>query len=197
MTRTPDLQTPEQPALTLLQQRVSHPRLTDPGPSQAQLAELYKAAFRAPDHAWLRPWRFIEVSGDDRIRLGEWMASSAKQDDPDLTDKQHQKLLNSPMRAPTVLIAWAEITDHPKVPAIEQVLATGAAVTNLVNAAHALGIGAVWRTGAPAYSPALKRALGMAEKDHLVGFIYLGTPTGKDKPVPAVDTADYVSQLPT
>lgn len=197
MTRTPDPQAPAQPALTLLQQRVSHPRLTEPGPSQQQLAELYKAALRAPDHAWLRPWRFIEVSGDDRVRLGMWMASSAKHDDPDLPDKQHQKLLNSPMRAPLVLIAWADITDHPKVPAIEQVLATGAAVTNLINAAHALGIGAVWRTGAPAYSKALKRLLGISAKDHLVGFIYLGTPAGEDKPLPTLDPADYVSQLPT
>jgi len=128
MTQSPDSKAPAHPALALLQQRVSHPRLTDPGPSQAQLADLYRAAMRAPDHAWLRPWRFIEVSGDDRSRLGEQMAHSARQDDPDLADKQYQKLLNSPLRAPLVLIAWAKISEHPKVPAIEQVLATGAAV---------------------------------------------------------------------
>ncbi|WP_051207479.1 nitroreductase family protein [Saccharospirillum impatiens] len=196
MTKPPESTVPAHPTLALLQQRVSHPRLNDPGPTQPQLAELYAAALRAPDHAWLRPWRFIEVSGDDRARLGEWMASSALSDDPEIPDKKRQKLLNSPMRAPLVLIAWAKITKHPKVPAIEQVLATGAAVTNLINAAHALGIGAVWRTGAPAYSPALKQALGMAEQDHLVGFIYLGTPAGEDKPIPDLNPADYVSQLP-
>lgn len=197
MTQSPDSKAPAQPALALLQQRVSHPRLTDPGPSQAQMADLYRAALRAPDHAWLRPWRFIEVSGDDRIRLGKQMAHSARQDDPDLADKHYQKLLNSPLRAPLVLIAWAKISEHPKVPAIEQVLATGAAVTNLINAAHALGIGAVWRTGAPAYSPALKQALGVTATDHIVGFIYLGTPSGEDKPVPALDPADFISSLPT
>lgn len=184
------------PALRLLQQRVSHPRLTDPGPDPAQLTELYRAAMRAPDHAWLRPWRFIEVSGDDRLRLGDHMAHSARQDDPDLDEKQYQKLLNSPLRAPLVLIAWAKISEHPKVPAIEQILATGAAVTNLVNAAHAEGIGAVWRTGPPAYSPAFKQTLGLADKDHIVGFIYLGTPAGTDKPVPTLDAANYVSRLP-
>ena len=197
MTPSPDSKAPAQPALSLLQQRVSHPRLTDPGPSQAQMTDLYQAAMRAPDHAWLRPWRFIEVSGDDRIRLGKYMAQSARQDDPDLADKPYQKLLNSPMRAPLVLVAWAQISEHPKVPAIEQVLATGAAVTNLINAAFALGIGAVWRTGAPAYSPALKQLLGLAPTDHIVGFIYLGTPSGEDKPVPALDPTDFVSSLPT
>lgn len=197
MTQNPDSRAPSHPGVALLQQRVSHPRLTDPGPSRAQLADLYKAAMRAPDHAWLRPWRFIEVSGDDRTRLGECMAHSARQDDPDLADKAYQKLLNSPLRAPLVLIAWAKISQHPKVPEIEQVLATGAAVANLVNAAYALGIGAVWRTGAPAYSPTLKESLGLAPTDHIVGFIYLGTPSGEDKPVPALDPADFVSSLPT
>ena len=196
MTDPTDEQNTEHAALTLLQQRISQPRLTDPGPDQDHLSELYKAAFRAPDHARLRPWRFIEVSGDDRTRLGELMANSARRDNPELADKAFQKLLNSPLRAPTVLIVWAEITDHPKVPPIEQVLATGAAVTNLVNAAHALGIGAVWRTGAPAYSPTLKQALGMADKDHLVAFIYLGTPAKESKPAPILDPADYVSALP-
>lgn len=185
----------EQTPLRLLQTRVSHARLTAPGPDRAQLDELYRAAFRAPDHAWLRPWRFIEVTGDQRARLGEWMAESVAAETPDLDDKQHTKLLNAPLRAPTVLIAWARIVDHPKVPPIEQILATGGACTNLVNAAHALGLGAIWRTGAPAHSPTLKRCLGLADTDALVGFLYLGTPAGDDKPIPDLDPADYVTVL--
>ena len=181
--------------LTHLQTRVSHPRLTEPGPNRAQLDELYRAAFRAPDHAWLRPWRFIEVSGDKRTQLGEWMAESVQVEHPDLDDKQVTKLLNAPLRAPLVLIAWARIAVHPKVPPIEQILATGAACTNLVNAAHALGLGAIWRTGTAAYSPGLRARLGMDTDDVLVGFIYLGTPAGDDKPIPELDPADFVSRL--
>lgn len=181
--------------LNTLQQRVSHPRLTEPGPSRAQLDALYRAALRAPDHAWLRPWRFTEVSGDQRQLLGQWMAESAKQDDPELDDKQLTKLTNAPQRAPLVIIAWAKVTPHPKVPAVEQILATGAAVTNLLNAAHALGIGAVWRTGNPAYSPGLKTRLGLQDEDAIVGFLYLGTPTGEAKPIPDLNPADYVTQL--
>ena len=181
--------------LTTLQQRVSHPRLAEPGPSREQLDALYKVAMRAPDHAWLRPWRFIEVSGDQRELLGQWMAESARQDDPELDDKQATKLSNAPLRAPLVIIAWAKIVPHPKVPPIEQILATGAAVTNLLNAAHAQGIGAVWRTGNPAYSPSLKTRLGLKEEDAIVAFLYLGTPTGEAKPIPGLAPADYVTQL--
>ncbi len=181
--------------LTNIQTRVSHPRLTEPGPSREQLTELYKAAFRAPDHAWLRPWRFIEVSDDKRTQLGEWMAHCVQTEHPDIDEKQLTKLLNAPLRAPLVLIAWAKIVDHPKVPPIEQILATGAACTNLVNAAHAIGLGAVWRTGTAAYSPSLKAKLGLETDDVIVGFIYLGTPAGEDKPLPELNPADYVSRL--
>lgn len=182
-------------ALAQLQSRVSHARLTEPGPSREQLDALYRAAFRAPDHARLRPWRFIEVSGDKLQELGVWMAETLKTEQPDLDEKQETKLLNAPLRAPLVLIAWARVIDHPKVPAIEQVLATGAACTNLINAAHALGIGAIWRTGSAAHSPGFKARLGLAPEDTLVGFIYLGTPAGDDKPVPDVDPQDFVTRL--
>lgn len=181
--------------LEVLQHRVSHPRLTDPAPSAEQMRTLYKAALRAPDHAWLRPWRFIEVSGDKRRTLGELMAESAKKDTPDLEEKQYTKLLNAPLRAPMVLVVWASITEHPKVPAIEQILATGAAVTNLLNGAHALGLGAIWRTGTAAYSPSLKEQLGIDAEDAVVGFIYLGTPAGEGKPIPELDPEGYVTRL--
>ena len=181
--------------LSTIQQRISHPRLSEPGPSRDQLDALYRAALRAPDHAWLRPWRFTEVSGDQRELLGQWMVDSAREEDPQLDDKQATKLAKAPLRAPLVIIAWAKITPHPKVPPIEQILATGAAVTNLLNAAHAQGLGAVWRTGNPAYSPALKTRLGLQPEDAIVGFLYLGTPTGEAKPIPNLDPADFVIQL--
>lgn len=182
-------------ALKNLQQRVSHPRLDEPGPNREQVRGLYKAAFRAPDHAWLRPWRFIEARGEQRQLLGELMAESVKADTPDLDEKQYTKLLNAPLRAPLVLVAWTKVTEHPKVPPIEQILATGAAVTNLLNAAHALGLGGVWRTGPAAYSTAFKERLGLEESDAIVGFVYLGTPAGEDKPVPKLNPYDYVSEL--
>ena len=40
--------------LQFLQQRNSAPRLIAPAPSAAQLDDIFRAALRAPDHAWLR-----------------------------------------------------------------------------------------------------------------------------------------------
>ncbi len=49
-----------------LHTRTSSARLEDPAPDEEQLDAIYKAAMRAPDHAWIRPWRFLVVKGDDR-----------------------------------------------------------------------------------------------------------------------------------
>ena len=70
---------------------------------------------------------------------------------------------------------------HPKVPEIEQQLSMGAAAQNILHAAYALGLGAMWRTGAVNYHPATARGLGLAENEQLLGFIYLGTPNGSRK----------------
>jgi len=45
--------------LHTLLNKISYPKLTSPQPSKEQMDVAYKAAFRAPDHGRLRPWRFI------------------------------------------------------------------------------------------------------------------------------------------
>ena len=60
-------------------------------------------------------------------------------------------------------------------PEIEQIVATGAAAENLFLAAHALGYGVMWKTGAAAYDPEVKTAIGLEPGDHIVGIIHLGT----------------------
>ena len=69
--------------------------------------------------------------------MGEKLAAAAKYENPDIDEAIYNKQLNSPMRAPLVVIAVAKITEHPKVPEIEQLLSAGAAVTKMLTAAHA------------------------------------------------------------
>ena len=52
--------------LTAIQTRNSIPHLEGPAPTHEQMLEVYKGALRAPDHARLRPWKFIEVRGEAR-----------------------------------------------------------------------------------------------------------------------------------
>ena len=164
--------------------------LAEPTPSDDEILELLQAAMRAPDHAALRPWRFLAIRGERRKALGDIFADSLAKRDPGATAEDVEKARGKPVRAPLVLAVWAEITEnHPKVPMIEQVIATGAAAQNLLNALHARGYQAIWVTGAPCYDEYVKRSLGLAPKDALVGFIHIGTTKGgtviKKRPDPA------------
>jgi len=72
--------------------------------------------------------------------------------------------------------------DSPKVPGIEQIAATAAAIENMLIAAHALGFGGFWRTGPAAYDSALTRGLGFAQADQILGFVYVGSIAMPGKP---------------
>jgi nitroreductase len=58
-------------ALDNILNRVSSRELSLPHPNPKEMALAYKAALRAPDHAWLRPSSFIEVKGDGLSKLAK------------------------------------------------------------------------------------------------------------------------------
>ncbi len=162
-------------AIEALMGRVSPAQLVEPGPDAAQLKTLLAAAARAPDHGRMQPWRFVLIDGEARTRFGEVMAQSLKRREPDAPVGKLDAERKKPLRAPLVVVVAAAVKDNPKVPDIEQVVAAGAAAQNMLVAAHALGLGGFWRTGATAYDAEVKRALGLADQDAIVGFLYLGS----------------------
>ncbi|MBN3562641.1 nitroreductase family protein [Aliamphritea spongicola] len=182
-------------ALTNLQQRFSQPLLQEPGPDAEQLDNMFAAAMRAPDHAALRPWRFLVIDGDARGELGELYARAALQANPDVTEDVLTRNRKMTFRAPTIIVAIAVVTEHPKVPASEQLIAAGCAVQNMLLAANAQGVGAMWRTGGVAYDPVVKEGLGLAAHEEIIGFVYMGTPS-KQRTAPLLDSSDYVSRWP-
>jgi nitroreductase len=175
-------------ALTALQTRTAAPRLIEPAPADAALDQILKAGLRAPDHCQLRPWRFLVVEGEARNKLGQLFVDCLQPQTPE----KKERMLNSPLRAPMLIVCIATIKDNPNVPAIEQICSMAAAVQNMAVAIHALDFGAVWRTGEAAYSPAVKSALGLQTTDAIVGFLYVGTPTTRERAVPDLKIADFV-----
>ena len=156
--------------------RSSAARLTEPGPTAAHLERLLQAAGHAPDHGRLKPWRFIEANGAAREPFAIAAANAKRLRVPTLTDEQvqleRQKLIQSPF---IVVVACVVTKGNAKVPEIEQVIATGAAAQNLFLAAHALGYGVMWKTGAAAYDSQVKSVVGLMAEDHIVAILHLGT----------------------
>ena len=163
-------------ALEALLGRSSAPRLTDPAPQGDARERIFRAALRAPDHGRLRPWRFLVVEGTQRERLGDALARAMQARDPQTDDGVLAKLRANPLRAPLLLLMAARISEHPKVPAIEQQLSVACAAQCILLAAHAEGFGGIWRSGAITWSPELHAALGLAADEQLMGFLYIGTP---------------------
>lgn len=183
-------------ALQALHSRVSVPRLVGPVPTQDQLQALFKAALRAPDHAWLRPWRFLLVQGVGLDALGQLFAQAGLSDTPDLDLPAVERLQALAQRAPMLIVAISCRQAHEKVPNIEQDLSCAAAVSNMLVAAHAMGIGAVWRTGWLAYHPVVREGLGLAAHEQLIAFLYLGQPAGRVKSLPELAPEDFFQDWP-
>lgn len=183
-------------ALDLLLNRVSAPRLVAPGPDARQRELLFRAALRAPDHAQLRPWRFLTVEGDALEQLGELFVQATLAEDAGASGEVLTKARAMPLRAPLLVLVIARVQAHPKVPPQEQLLAAACAAHGVLLAAHAQGIGAVWRTGALAYSPVVAEGLGLVEGESLIGFLYLGTPERELRQAPQLALDDFVSVWP-
>jgi nitroreductase len=147
----------------------------DPIPRE-QIEKLLAAAVQAPNHFRNRPWRFFVLTGDARVRLGEVMAQSLKAHNPDALESELNVERAKPLRAPVLIVIGVEKPSEPKVIDIENVCASAAAAQNLLLAAHAMGLGAMWRTGPAAYSPIVKEFFGLEPDQHLIAFIYVGIP---------------------
>ena len=179
--------------LQFLQQRNSASKLIDPAPSAAQREEIFRAALRAPDHAWLHPWRFITIDGDRRSTFGELLEQSLLARDPSADEAACAKARNAPLRAPLLVVVVVKLSQHPKVPVVEQRLSAGCAAQAILLAAEACGFAGMWRTGGAAYDRAVMTALGLTANEEIIGFLYLGTRDGAAKTRPQLATADFVS----
>lgn len=155
---------------------------------------MYQAATRVPDHAWLSPWRFIAITGERREAFGEVLEGALVVRNPEADESARSKARLSPLRAPVVIACVARITEHPKVPAIEQRLSAGCAAHALLLAAEAQGYAGIWRTGDAAFDRNVMDALALGPDEEIVGFVYIGTRDGKAKPLPTRELASFVSQ---
>ncbi|MEO1194185.1 MAG: nitroreductase [Pseudomonadota bacterium] len=173
----------------LTRESVSARYLMEPAPSAEHRRQAYEAAMRAPDHGAIRPWRIIEIEGEGLEKMGQIYYDAAKRAEPNSDPAVWETAASKAKRSPLLLAITAVVReDHPKVPVIEQVVAAGCASQVLLTAFHAQGYGAVMVTGARAYDPEVKAALGLEPKDHIIGFIHVGTPladrppSGKTRP---------------
>lgn len=173
-----------------IQSRNSVKFVQAPGPNAEEFAEIMQAAMSAPDHGRLRPWRFKLIAPEHREKLIE-LAVKAREDEGNPYDKPKIIQMRRWLSEAPVMLAVACYIDHTneRIPHTERVLATGAAVMNILNAAHAAGYAAYWSTGIGTYSQEVPDALGFDELEYqFMGYVTMGTPL---REAPAKERPDY------
>jgi nitroreductase len=162
--------------------------------AREQIELLLEAAAWAPSHHTTEPWRFFVMTGEGRAVLGQAYADIAVEAAqeaqgmqalaPEDAEAIGNKVRGKAYRAPLVIGIAASPSSSPYVNQAEEYAAAHAAAQNMLLAAHALGLGAIWRSGEPMYHLRMKQAFGLAESEQMVGLIYIGypdmqPPTGK------------------
>jgi nitroreductase len=148
--------------------------LTYPAPDHEQLEAAARLASRAPDHAMLRPFRFVLVGEKQRSRLAELFAADAAQRGQDVgaVKRARERAFNGPALLAMVVRVRADV---PDVPPHEQWLSAGAGLMNLLNALHLMGFAAKVLSGPSVRNPQI--AAAFCEPDeYLSAWILAGTP---------------------
>lgn len=176
------------PALEAVRARRSWSKVTDAAPTRAELLTLVSAAGRVADHSSLRPWRVIELRGDDRLALGAAIAQAQGDDRPS----------TKPLRAPLLLAIVASYRPSEKVPRWEQEAVAAGVAHMLSLLLDEAGWGVFWRTGHYTRSTAVARAHGLGKDEQLLGWLYVGGKPERSRPSrrTAVDAQSHVSRLP-
>lgn len=162
-------------AAMLNRRSVSPKRLALPAPSRESLNSIIGAALRAPDHGALLPWRVIEFPQGSRGALAELFAAEKLRRDPVASADDIARAREHALHAPAVLAFVVRPQRHPLVPTHEQWLSAGAALSNILTAAHLLGFGAIMLSGERCHDEPLRAALNVGPDEVLAGFISIGS----------------------
>ena len=166
-------------ALDAVLARQSWSKVTDDAPTHDELLPLVAAAGRVADHSSLRPWRLIELRGDDRMVLGAAIAKAQRDGRPS----------TKPLRASLLIAVVASYRKSGKVPRWEQEAVASGVAHTLSLLLDDAGWGVFWRTGEYTRSKAVAKAHGLKKNEELLGWLYVGgkpaRKPGRRKPVDA------------
>ena len=152
--------------------------------SREIIEKLLDAGAQAPNHYKVRPWCFVVLTGNARNHLGDVMSASQRDRRPDLPPETFDKTRTLPLRAPVIIAVGVDKPSEEKVLELENIAAVSAACQNILLAAQALGLGAIWRTGEWARDAKVKEFLGFSADQHIIGFIYVGYPEFTAEAIP-------------
>lgn len=185
-------------ALTLItsRQTILPKRLIEPGPSEAQINDLFKAAAAAPDHGTMVPWRFVVIPGHRRADLADVFAQALHERDALATEQQMAQAREKAFRSPFLALAIARLgPDDSGIDPLERMVSVGAAIQNILLCAHGMGFGSGVTSGQAMNVPAMRQLFGLQEGEQAVCFVNVGTVSQRRPARLRPDVASFVSRL--
>lgn len=145
------------------------------------IEQILEAGTWAPNHRLTEPWQFFVMSGEGRAKLGRALANIAVHQagegaDATVIETKTADAHAKSRRAPVVIGIAVAPVERRDVIELEEYGAVFAAIQNMALTVHALGLGAVWRTGEPCFHPLMNEAFGLRPQDKMLGFLYIGVP---------------------
>jgi nitroreductase len=140
------------------------------------ITQLLQLANWAPTHANTEPWRFIVYTPATKSNFCKAHAELYKEHTNELNFllATYQKMEKMGDNASHIIVAYTQKGNNTKIPIIEEIAATSAAIENILLGASALNIAAYWGTGGMVHHPVFKSFLQLHENDVVLGTIYLG-----------------------
>ncbi len=156
---------------------ISPKQVGAPGPERGAVLAIIAAAAAPPDHGRLHPWRFINFPAATRPALADVFEAALLERLPDATADARTRAREKAARAPVLLGLVMRLSTGENMPhRDDQVASCGAALQNVLLAAHAMGYGARALSGKAVRTQAFRRALGLADSEEFLCFIPIGTP---------------------
>jgi len=183
----------------LISDRCSHRKFTGEAVPADIIKELVECAGQAPSGHNLQPWRFIAVTNRRVIgRMNDLVEAALQEILPGLPEEtvkkleEHRFFMTHFKTAPVVFAVLEKESDYLTtrlarahgVPRKHEdmidisLLGVGAAVQNLLLAAHALGLGACWMTAPVTFAQKeLEELLQPEEGYRIISLVPVGRPT--------------------
>ena len=146
-----------------------------------QVRDILELADWAPTHGKTEPWRFVVYAGNKVKEFCHQHAELYKTNTPPEAFQQavYDKQFYNGDNASHIIVAYMQRGNLPKIPVLEEIVATSAAVEHILLGATALGIASFLSTGGQTHNQAMKDFLHLRVEDVMIGIIYLGYSGGK------------------
>lgn len=143
-----------------------------------QVEKLINAAKWAPTHRLTQPWRFTVFMENGLKDFGEFHSNlyKAKKSAEEFSQMKFDKIRNRAAVSSAIIVVGVKKDPNQKVPFVEEIAATAAAVQNMSLMATAYGLAFYWGTGGMTFSDEMKSYVGLEQEDQVLGQLFLGYP---------------------